>query len=505
MWMVLVGMCTVLGMCASAAWASNTLYWGTDGAGTVAEADLSGGGAPSTFASGFGAPGGLAFDAAGNLYVAEFFADKVSKVTPAGVVTTFATGLDEPQGLAFDAAGNLYVANLGADTVSEVTPAGVVTTFASGLDEPIGLAFDTAGNLYVATSGADTVSKVTPAGVVTTFATGFHEPNGLAFDAAGNLYVANAEADTISKVTPAGVVTTFASGIANLVGLAFDTAGNLYAASEYKIDGITPAGAVSTFTEEGEKAQFIALAEVPVGTGPPALSGAGVVGQPLSCGTATWGPDPPGGLLFEQPTSTAVGWQLNGTAVPSASGSSFTPAQAGSYTCSSTATNQAGASTQTSAGLQVKAMALPTSPPPPPPPAPAITSTRQSASIWREGTRLAQISRGKRPPVGTTISFSLNEKATVRFTFTQRVSGREVGEKCVAQSEKNARRQACKRTVTAGMLSFTGQGATNKVVFQGRISHAKKLEPGRYTLVIAATNAAGESAPPTSLSFTIVS
>ena len=106
----------------------------------------------------------------------------MSEVTPAGVVSTFASGFDDPVGLAFDSAGNLYVANAGNDTVSKVTPAGVVSTFASGFDGPDGLAFDSAGNLYVANLGSNTVSEVTPAGVVSTFASGFNSPDGLAFD-----------------------------------------------------------------------------------------------------------------------------------------------------------------------------------------------------------------------------------------------------------------------------------------------------------------------------------
>ena len=60
----------------------------------------------------------------------------MSEVTPAGVVSTFATGFNIPVGLAFDAAGNLYVANTGDNTVSKVTPAGVVSTFASGFTVP---------------------------------------------------------------------------------------------------------------------------------------------------------------------------------------------------------------------------------------------------------------------------------------------------------------------------------------------------------------------------------
>jgi hypothetical protein len=68
---------------------------------------------------------------------------------------------------------------------------------------------------------------------------------------------------------------------------------------------------------------------------------------------------------------------------------------------------------------------------------------------------------------------------------------------------------ACKRTVTAGTLSFTGHSGMNRVVFQGRISRANKLKPGRYTLVITATNtagqtSAGQTSAPQKLSFTIV-
>ena len=43
-------------------------------------------------------------------------------MTPAGAVSTFvSSGLDDPDGLAFDAAGNLYVANYGNSTISKVT------------------------------------------------------------------------------------------------------------------------------------------------------------------------------------------------------------------------------------------------------------------------------------------------------------------------------------------------------------------------------------------------
>ena len=134
---------------------------------------------------------------------------------------------------------------------------------------------------------------------------------------------------------------------------------------------------------------------------------------------------------------------------------------------------------------------------------PTVQDARQSATSWREGNGLARISRAK-TPTGTTFSFSLSEQATVTFSFAQRVSGREVGGKCVAQTAKTRRWPVCRRTVTAGTLTFTGHGGTDEVAFQGRVSPVKKLAPGRYTLVITATNSAGVRSAPQSLSFTIV-
>ena len=203
----------------------------------------------TTFATGFNGPDSSAFDAAGNLYVANFNNNTVSKVTPAGVVSPFASGFVAPVGLAFDAAGNLYVSNIGDDTVNKVTPTGTVSVFTSGFDFPHGLAFDAAGNLYVSNLGDNTVSKVTPAGVISPFASGFNNPEGLAFDAAGNLYVSNLGDNTVSKVTPAGVVSPFASGFNSPFGLAFDAAGNLYVSNAMAntVSKVTPAGGVSPF------------------------------------------------------------------------------------------------------------------------------------------------------------------------------------------------------------------------------------------------------------------
>ncbi len=142
---------------------------------------------------------------------------------------------------------------------------------------------------------------------------------------------------------------------------------------------------------------------------------------------------------------------------------------------------------------------------------PIIGDVKQSRRKWREGKALARITASKRsknskkkPPLGTTFSFNLNEAAKVSFAFTQRVGGREMSRRCVAQTKANRRKHACKRTVTRGTLSFTGHDGTNRVSFQGRISHSLELRPGTYTLIITATNAAGQRSAPKQLTFTIV-
>jgi alpha-tubulin suppressor-like RCC1 family protein len=145
--------------------------------------------------------------------------------------------------------------------------------------------------------------------------------------------------------------------------------------------------------------------------------------------------------------------------------------------------------------------------PPKTPPAPSVQNARQSAMRWREGSQLAHISLGK-TPTGTTFSFSLNEQATVSFSFTEIHGALQGGHSCVAtihkdaRRKKNVRRESCS-AVTAATLSFSGHSGPNSVLFAGRISRTSELQPGRYKLVIIAANFTGQRSTPVSLSFTI--
>jgi sugar lactone lactonase YvrE len=92
--------------------------------------------------------------------------------------------MNGPQGLAFDASGDLFVANLYNDTVTEYAPPYTgppSATISIGLSGPEGLAFDTSGDLFVANRGNVTEYAPPYTGApIATISNGVGEPDGLA-------------------------------------------------------------------------------------------------------------------------------------------------------------------------------------------------------------------------------------------------------------------------------------------------------------------------------------
>jgi uncharacterized protein (TIGR03437 family) len=142
---------------------------------------FSGDGGPATGAS-LAFPLGMAMDSGGNLYVADGNNNRVRRISPAGVITTVAgdgvghfagdlgpatsASLNVPEDVAFDGAGNLFIADAGNNRVRKVDSSGLISTLAgtgengfSGdggpataamLNFPWGLTTDATGSVYVA-------------------------------------------------------------------------------------------------------------------------------------------------------------------------------------------------------------------------------------------------------------------------------------------------------------------------------------------------------------------
>lgn len=262
-------------------------------------------------------PSGVITDAAGNIYVGEFYGNKVRKVTPSGVVTTIAgngsrisvdgqgvqAGLFGPSGMAFDKDSNLIVAETEAYKIRKISRSGEVTTLAGsgkhGLTDgkgtdasfggPTGLVIDASGNIIVADHYGNLLRKITPDGTVSTLSARgygdkdgpiseatFNRPRGLAIDKLGNIYVADRDNHKIRKISPSGIVSTFAgSGVWGYadkqgkeaqfhspLGVAVDDTGNVYVADGYnhRIRKISPTGMVSTLAGNGIEATRDGLA-----------------------------------------------------------------------------------------------------------------------------------------------------------------------------------------------------------------------------------------------------
>jgi hypothetical protein len=199
-------------------------------------------GTQSVFTSGIRPVYWLAVNGAGGLFGANADGNTV-EIAPDGV-QIFASGVSGP--MAFDSAGNLFVAANG--NIYKYTPGGIQSTFASGVSGP--LAFDSAGNLFVAAN--DNVYEYTPTGAKSTFIADLgltHSILGLAVDSADNLFISDQEQGSyIYKYAPGGTESDFGSRLAGPCGLAFDHAGTLFAADNVglEVDGFTPAGVLST-------------------------------------------------------------------------------------------------------------------------------------------------------------------------------------------------------------------------------------------------------------------
>lgn len=208
----------------------------------------------------------IAYDAAGNLYIADALANRVYEATLGGELIGFAgtgvqgfTGddglagaaeLNQPQGIAVSGDGSVWIADTGNQRIRRVDGKGRITTVAgagvagfSGENEPAlqaqlrrptALAIDVAGTLLFCDTGNHRVRRLAN-GIVTTVAgsgmQGFRgdggpamaawldTPSGVAVAANGAVMIADTHNQRIRQIDASGVIRTFAgSGEAGFAG-----------------------------------------------------------------------------------------------------------------------------------------------------------------------------------------------------------------------------------------------------------------------------------------------
>lgn len=239
-------------------------------------------------------PHGIAFDTAGNLYIADTDNHVIREVNLAGTVTIVAGDgeqgysgdggpatsalLDSPAGVAVDSNSNIYIADTHNHAIREVlASSGNISTIAgiggpgfsgdgliatgAALDYPTGVAVDSSGNVYIADTNNHRIREIS-GGIINTVAgngdqayegdgvaataTGLDSPNGVGVDGAHNIYIGDTHNQRVRMVTyGTGLISTLAgtgakgfngdgmaiaASLARPRGVAVDIYGNVYVA-----------------------------------------------------------------------------------------------------------------------------------------------------------------------------------------------------------------------------------------------------------------------------------
>ena len=233
-------------------------------------------------------PQGVAVDAAGDVYIADTGQNRLREVSGLYIKTVAGTGtagsagagflaasaeLSSPGGVAVDAAGNVYVADTANNRVQEISGGTIITVAGIGtpgslgdngpatsaqLNQPTGVAVDSLGNVYIADSGNNKVRRVSGVTITTVAGNGtagfggdngpavaaqLSSPQSVALDANGNLYIADSSNQRV-RVVSNQMITTVAGGgtlalgsngapatsvqIGKTAGVAVDSSGNLF-------------------------------------------------------------------------------------------------------------------------------------------------------------------------------------------------------------------------------------------------------------------------------------
>jgi DNA-binding beta-propeller fold protein YncE len=509
----------------------------------------------------FTRPRGAAFAPDGSIAVADSFDERIGLFAPDGTwtglrgqvsaSTGFATAggnpgqFDLPAAVAYDAAGNLWVADRGNDRVQELAADGrVLGSWPVGA--PLGIAAAPGGGAYVAASRDGTVVRIAGDGTASVVRSGLSHPTAVAVGGGGaTVVVADdtsvRDATTGTAIAGPGGSTTWD----HPTGLALGADGMLYVSE--RRPGVADGARVVRRDTDGATWDTIATEGVARGqvVDPQnlALSADGGTLLVADMGNnrvqrfdapgrapaprarltvAIAGGAQRGTVVSDLPGIACVsdcrqlygsGRSVTLTAAPRAGSvvAGWTGACAGAGVAPTCTVTMNG---DQQAGVTFAAAAPPpTAPPavaPPAPPAPraavAIRSVRLSTHTLHRA-RKANARRHVRARAATRAraTITLSRPATVTVRALAGRPGRRSGSSCVAVTRRNRSGRPCTRFVpTARSRTLKAGRTTVTLTVTPSFAARRALATGSYRLAIVAVDADGNRVGPRTLSFRVV-